>query len=222
MDRSKDSAHYQRLYRQRLREQGLVKKEVWILPGRASELAELEKVLRQPGEALLESGLEALIMQGGGEMEGKVWTIGNLYDALAGAPLFEEGRAVVEMINGEEPCLHIVMSEYGDLPLFLTVMRRYILVEALLWPLSGVVDPDRFHREVLASCKLFPLATIGLEAFPGGEAMYTMYGALSAASSLENVVFEIESLTDNVIKATEAFQEHIVMDRTAGSGQEAS
>lgn len=215
---NKSSAHYQRLYRQRLREQGLVKKEVWILPDRAVELAELEKVLRRPGEALGGLDLGALVLHGGGDMDGKVWTIGNLYDALSAMPLFEDGRATLEMINGEEPCLHIVMTEYGDLPLFLTVMRRYILVEALLWPLSAVADQDRFHREVLASRKLFPLATIGLESFPEGEAMYTMYGALSAASNLEDVVFEIETLADNVIKATEAFQGHINMNLAASAG----
>lgn len=36
-----------------------------------------------------------------------------------------------------------------------------------------------------------------------------MYGALSATSLLSNVVFEIETLADNVIKATEAFEHHL-------------
>ena len=39
----KTSAHYQRLHRQRLREQGLVKKEVWILPEHSPLLQRLEK-----------------------------------------------------------------------------------------------------------------------------------------------------------------------------------
>lgn len=43
----KSSAHYQRQYRQRLREQGLVKKEVWILPEHNKILAKLEKQLRE-------------------------------------------------------------------------------------------------------------------------------------------------------------------------------
>lgn len=43
----KSSAHYQREYRKRLREQGLVKKEVWILPEHHPALLAVEKALRQ-------------------------------------------------------------------------------------------------------------------------------------------------------------------------------
>ena len=44
----KTSAHYQRLHRQRLREQGLVKKEVWVLPEYSAVLHLLERQMRQP------------------------------------------------------------------------------------------------------------------------------------------------------------------------------
>ena len=40
---AKSSAFYQQQYRQRLREQGLIKKEVWILPENTAELLEIEK-----------------------------------------------------------------------------------------------------------------------------------------------------------------------------------
>ncbi|MFB1011828.1 MAG: DUF2170 domain-containing protein, partial [Thiopseudomonas sp.] len=46
----KTSAYYQRLYRQRLREQGLIKKELWILPEYSAQLAELEQQMRLPGQ----------------------------------------------------------------------------------------------------------------------------------------------------------------------------
>ena len=38
-----------------------------------------------------------------------------------------------------------------------------------------------------------------------------MFGALSSGSALSDVVFEIELLADNVIKATEAYENHLVM-----------
>ena len=44
----KSSADYQREYRKRLRDQGLVKKEVWVLPGNNALLHEFEKKLRLP------------------------------------------------------------------------------------------------------------------------------------------------------------------------------
>ena len=44
--KAKTSAHYQREYRRRLREMGLVKKEVWILPENGKWLSKFEKLLR--------------------------------------------------------------------------------------------------------------------------------------------------------------------------------
>jgi uncharacterized protein YjfI (DUF2170 family) len=43
----------------------------------------------------------------------------------------------------------------------------------------------------------------------GGESVYIMFGALSAGSSLAEVLFEIETLADNVIRATEAYENHL-------------
>jgi len=38
--------------------------------------------------------------------------------------------------------------------------------------------------------------------------VYTMFGALSAASSLDNIVQEIHTLADNVITAAEDFEDY--------------
>lgn len=197
---SKSSAHYQRLFRQRLREQGLVKKEVWILPEHAQVLAALERKLRQP-----QSGLASMEKEGDMSMP-QVWTAQALFEALSATELFTDGRAAVELIDGADASLHVTMREYGDLPLFIAVFGEQIIVEALLWPLADVRDAAAFNEEVLRSHKLFPLSCIGLETLPDGQACYTMFGALSASSILANVVQEIELLADNVIKATEAYE----------------
>lgn len=202
---SKSSAHYQRLFRQRLREQGLVKKEVWILPEHAQMLAAFERKLRQPlsGQASMEKE--------GGAMP-QVWTAQGLFDALSVTELFKEGRAAIELIQGADASLHVTMCEYGDLPLFIAVFGEQIIVEALLWPAADVRDTAAFNEEVLRSHKLFPLSSIGLETLPDGQACYTMFGALSASSVLSNVVQEIEMLADNVIKATEAYEDFLAAE----------
>lgn len=196
---SKSSAHYQRLFRQRLREQGLVKKEVWILPEHAQALAAFERKLRQPQPKL------ASMEKEGGAMP-QVWTAQALFDALSATESFKEGRAAIELIQGADSSLHLTMHDYGDLPLFMAVVGEQIIVEALLWPASEVRDVSAFNEEVLRSHKLFPLSSIGLETLPDGQDCYTMFGALSATSILSNVVLEIELLADNVIKATEAYE----------------
>lgn len=204
---SKSSAHYQRLYRQRLREQGLVKKEVWIRPENAKWLSAVERKLRQPADGLASLEEEGMTMP-------RLWTTGALQSALAKVELLESGRVSMELLDGADASLHLTLHEFGDLPVFLNVSGEQILVEALLWPQSMVRDPQAFNAEVLRTHKLFPLSCIALESLPDGSDCYLMFGALSAASTLEDVICEIETLGDNVIKATEAY-EGFLLEKTA-------
>lgn len=200
----KSSAYYQRLHRERLRQKGLVKKEVWILPEFGDELMAVEKRMRQPRGAMGPS--PARPDKESGMSESKTWTATALYEALSATEEFRNGESQIELIDGAEPGLHVVMSEYGDLPLFMAVVGEQIVVEALLWPVAQVRDSAAFNDEVLRTHKMFPLSTVGIETLADGERVYIMFGALSAGSSLSNVLFEIETLADNVIKATEAYE----------------
>ena len=201
--KAKSSAHYQREYRRRLREQGLVKKEVWVLPENAGALSELEKQLRVPG------GLSRA--KGESTMTENInsWTTNRLFEALTDAELFSSGRASVELIDGVEPSLHIVMGEYGDLPVFLTVSGEQIIVESILWSVDEVADVNGFNDAILRTHKYFPLSTISLDQLGQSGDYYHMFGALSSTSILSNVVFEIEVLASNVIQATEAYSEFL-------------
>ena len=201
--KAKSSAHYQREYRKRLRDLGLVKKEVWVLPENAHRLAEYEKRLREPGKFNEAKGVSA--------MTSKVtsWTTIDLFDAFKSEELFTSGLASVELIDGVESALHIVMHEFGDLPLFLTVCGEQIIVESVLWSLAEVTDVTRFNEAVLRTHKYFPLSTISLDRMGKNGDYYHMFGALSATSILSNVIFEIEVLASNVIQATEAYDEFL-------------
>jgi uncharacterized protein len=182
----KSSAHYQRVFRQRLREQGLVKKEVWILPENAAALAGIERMLRRPaaGAAHLEKEEDMT--------EARVWNARSLAEALSGTELFSSGEAQIELIEGAEASLYVIMREYGDLPVFVAPQGEQIIVEALLWPESDVTDATAFNEEVLLN-------------LPGEERCYSMFGALSTTSSLASVLHEIETLAGNVIRATEVY-----------------
>ncbi|AZS49945.1 DUF2170 family protein [Entomomonas moraniae] len=201
---TKTSAYYQRLYRQRLREQGLVKKEVWILPEHTRKLLDVEKQLRQP------SGMPITVAIGEKNMAAtaSLWTTNKLFDALSAIDLFKGGSATVELVEGTDPSLHIIMHDVGDLPIFLSVVGEQIIVESILWPVDSVRNPQVFNEEILRAHKFFPLSTVGIERLAEND-FYIMFGALSAESTLSNVTFEIEMLADNVIKATEAFESYL-------------
>lgn len=201
--KAKSSAHYQREYRRRLREQGLVKKEVWILPEHAKHLTEVEKYLRVPEGKNMSKG--EIDMTSSADR----WTTQSLFEALSKEELFNSNQASLELIDGVDPALHIVMNEYGDLPVFLTVAGEQIIVEAVLWSVSEVTNVEKFHETVLRTHKYFPLSTISLDSVGDGNDYYHMFGALSSTSILSNIVFEIETLANNVIQATEAYSEYL-------------
>ena len=205
----KTSAHYQREYRKRLREAGLIKKEVWILPEHGKLLLDIEKKLRSPEAQELNQGVRNTMTKS------VLWNTSSLCDALQDSELIASGAASLELIDGADPAALIRMKNYGDLPIFLTVAGEQILAESVLWPLDDVRGVDKFNDEVLRTHKLFPLSTISLDTMPDGEQYYTMFGALSASSILENVIFEIETLADNVIKATEAYGDYIGLNLQA-------
>ncbi|MGR6874962.1 YjfI family protein [Pseudomonas sp. HK3] len=199
----KSSAHYQREYRKRLRDQGLVKKEVWILPENARQLSFYEKRLRELIKGNENKGVEDMMVNG------SRWETPSLYKALSEDVLFHSGKAKVELIEGVEQALYITMGEYGDLPVFLTVSGDQLVVEAVLWPVAEVKDLDAFNDAILRTQKYFPLSSISLDGVEGDNDYYYMFGALSSKSLLTNVVFEIEMLATNVIQAAEVYGEFL-------------
>ena len=205
----KSSAHYQREFRKRLREKGLVKKEVWIRPEYAQELGRIEKMLRQESAPNRAKGVASM------SDNTNIWTTSSLHAALTEQDLFKNGRAVIELIDGVEPTLHVVMAEYGDLPLFMTVSGEQIIVESVLWSVDEVANVAAFNDAILRTHKYFPLSTISLDRIAGQGDFYHMFGALSASSTLQNVVLEIEVLANNVLQATEAYLEFLSISAEA-------
>ena len=189
----KTSAHYQREYRRRLREQGLIKKEIWIRPENSDKAREIEKELRgRDGAGTAKS------------MNRPKWLTEALYADVCKTPLATSKRASLELIEGVDPTIHVVMHEFGDLPIFVSVAGDQVIVEAVLWPTSEVRDAVEFNETVLRTHKYFPLSTISLGQRANDD-YYVMFGSLSASSDLSDIVHEIEVLASNVIHATEAY-----------------
>jgi uncharacterized protein YjfI (DUF2170 family) len=200
----KTSAHYQREFRRRLREQGLVKKEIWIQPEHALKLNAIEQTLRETDSTVDAELVSAMTNSS------TLWTTRTLFNELQETALFSSQQATVELIDGIDPVLHMVMHEYGDLPIFLSVYGEQIIVESVLWSTSDVKNMAEFNEAILRTHKYFPLSTISLDKRVDGVDYYHMFGALSSASKLSNIVFEIEVLASNVIKVTEAYSEYPV------------
>lgn len=202
--KKKSSADYQREYRKRLRDQGLIKKEVWVLPENGKQLAIYEKELRKPQleqHVELDRGKEDM-----SDRSAHQWTTESLFNSLKGRPAFNNGSCSIEIIDGIDSSIVISMHTHGDLPIFITVSGEQILAEAVLFALEDVTNVADFNEHVLRTHKYLPLSTISLEYDQENGDYYHMFGALSATSTLDNIVLEIDTLAENTIQATEAFK----------------
>jgi len=194
----KPSSFYMKRMRSALTEAGYVKHEAWVLPENRELLKQLEKRLRQPllaGTFQWEEYMSA----------GENWTIDRLYGALQALEDVASGEIGIALVQGAEPSIKLLMNEYGGLPIYIAVVGEQIIVDSVLVDLEAIADVSRFNDAVLRSRELFPLSSIGIETMPNGQTVYNMFGALSAGSSLTNVVTEVHTLVDNLQRATEAF-----------------
>jgi uncharacterized protein YjfI (DUF2170 family) len=98
------------------------------------------------------------------------------------------------------------MNEFGGLPRHIALAGAQIIVDTVLVDVDSITDVRAFNDAVLRSREMFPLSSIGIESMPNGQTVYNMFGALSADSSLTNVVTEVKTLVDNVQRASEAFE----------------
>jgi uncharacterized protein YjfI (DUF2170 family) len=204
----KTSAHYQRLHRQRLREQGLVKKEVWILPEYGAALQQLEKQMRMPG---LQPESMGLIHKEGG-MDNSRQAYRDIH-ALAGdlqqSALVQAGRLHIEVLEGADASVLVSLPEFGDLPVHVALSGDQLVVEAFLWPADQVHDRAGLNEQMLRLQKLFPFTTMALEPQAHGGEGYVMFAALHASSSEGEIIAEILTLADSVIQATEALAHYL-------------
>ncbi len=137
------------------------------------------------------------------------WTTQSLYEALVQSEPGKEGLIEIELIEGADPGILIIMKEFGDLPLLMSVSGSQIIVDSLLWPVDDVDDSAAFNTMILKTHKLFPLSTFGIRSGADGRDYYEMFGSLSASSVLESVIFEFETLADNAIQAAEAYRSEL-------------
>lgn len=182
-----DTASAVRRFRERQRERGLVKKDVWIRPEHAARLTQIEHDLRTP--------------EGVSNSDRPAWTLETLATALSTSPPGVAGLLTVAQIQGAEPSLRVSVSvptlgnenEYIDV--LLAIGGEQILVETLLWPASAIRDVAEFNDCVLRTHKFIPLATFSIIDI-ADEPYYTIFGSLYARSLLSSVLFEIQAVAD--------------------------
>jgi uncharacterized protein len=137
-----------------------------------------------------------------------LWTTQNLYEALSASELSLEGK--IELNDGLEPNISVQLSEFGDLPVQITVSGAQLMVSSALWEASQVKDLARFNEAALKLNPVNALSNIGLITLAPGRDLYIMFGELSASSDLPHIIEEIRVLADNTIEAAEVFSDQLI------------
>jgi uncharacterized protein YjfI (DUF2170 family) len=199
IERSSGAA-YQKLFRQRMTEMGLVRKDAWILPEHALVLSAVAKALQKPGTRIL-------IEEGQLTMAQKIENAQALRDALVDQ--FKGKPIDIALVDGIDPVLELRLNDHGGLPIVVAIAGEVIIAQAFLWPESLVRDTATFNRQVMLSEKLFGLANISLDRAADGETNYVAYGALRAQSTPEDIAYEIEALAHSVLDIAETFRPYL-------------
>lgn len=202
---SAKSTQYQQALRDRRRAQGLIKKEIWILPEHSLFLPAVEKALRSKGARI---NMTASLPVTATDAR---WTVNTLFDALKADDFIQSKEANVELLAGAEPVINVTMNEAGELPIQISVSGEIIVVQAMLWERALVKDSAAFNESVMMTEKMFELANISLDQLSNGTWVYVMYGSLRSTAALDDIIFELQTLAANVMEAAEAYREHLAV-----------
>jgi uncharacterized protein len=195
----------QQTRRQKLREEGLVMREVWIQPQHAPILLKVERLLRKPNAHPL---IHALKGVSAAMTTGPV-TTQTLLPELQSGSLAASHRYTFSMVEGLEPVIQAVAHDYGDVNVYIAVTGEIAIAQATLFPVARVRDPARLNDRILRTEKLFDLANISIDTHPDGAEFYVIYGALRATSALSDIEFEIDTLARNAVDAAGAYREFV-------------
>lgn len=211
MRRSKDKAaglspaERTRQWREERQRLGLVKLELWVPAAARSDIQAAARAIitaSSRGPALSRNPDPPRGMFQMDHVIDTDWSVKSLAEALTDTKLLREGELTARVVEGTDPVLQIVMHEFGDLPIFLSVGSEQIVVSALLWPVDEQKDQAAFNVFLLKAQKLVPLSNFGMTTVAGRD-YYEIFGELSCKTTLQTVVIELRMLAENAIQAAD-------------------
>lgn len=192
-----------RLWREERQRLGLVKLELWVPPAARSDIQAAARAIitaSSRGPALMRNPDPP---QGSFQMDHVIdtdWSVKSLAEALSETRLLREGELTARVLEGTDPVLQVIMHEFGDLPVFMSVGAEQIVVSALLWPVDEQKDQAAFNVFLLKAQKLVPLSNFGITTIAGRD-YYEVFGELSCKTTLQTVIIELRMLAENAIRA---------------------
>lgn len=111
-----------------------------------------------------------------------------------------------DLIPGEVNVLQVEAQDREEFPIFITIDESQILCVTHLWKESEVKNGC---REELLDALLTMNIPMPLSSFSKVGDQYILFGALANTSSIEDIAYEINTLSDNTLDAVEALAEYL-------------
>lgn len=177
---------YVQKHRQKLKDQGYVKREVWIPPHFTSLLKQFELSLRK---GIVPNRIT-------NQEEFMVMTTSALYTSLRDYGI---DTGVLDAVLIDD-VIQVQVTDLEDFPIYVTVGEAQIMA---LMPLINVSEIPGILQIPLNQKMLEMNTLVPLSDFSIVNGQYVLFGALSVNSSFDEVVEEIVMLANNVEDAFE-------------------
>lgn len=125
---------------------------------------------------------------------------------LASNQLSDGASLSIEMFDGENTVACIKVEDREEFPIYMTVDEGQILCISYLFGDDQVATDKRTE---LADAMLLMNVMIPLSAFSKIGNQYIMFGALSPRASIDELLHEIELLSDNVLEAIATLSDYL-------------
>ena len=112
-----------------------------------------------------------------------------------------------EMIPGETNVLVVTIEDREEFPIYITVDESQILCITHVWKEAEIIPAKR--TELLETLLMMNLP-MPLSSFSKVGPQYLIFGALSTHSSLEEIIEEIDVLSENTLIAIEELRDYLV------------
>ena len=129
-----------------------------------------------------------------------------LMENLSETQLSDGTSLSLEMFDGENTVVCIKVEDREEFPIYMTADEGQILCITYLF---GEDEVDPAKRAELAEAMLMLNVMIPLSAFSKIGNQYIMFGALSPRSSIDELLHEIELLSDNVLEAIATMSDYL-------------
>ena len=187
-------AERKRQQRARLRQSGLVATEVWVPKQHRALLRRFERLLRDGVVP------ELPIPEAAANSEERIMDVKLLQQSLDNLTS-ENGFRFAAREAEDDGAIEVVVEDRDEFPIMVALDDEQLLCLTYLWDESQVKAESRTDLLVTLLEMNVPLP---LSSFGKIGDRYVLFGALAAGASIEDIVTELESLSDNTLEAIEA------------------